>query len=100
MTVFVVPQVDAEGYVLPAEFVNVVSNWYKEDSVKTLVKSLVSGCMNKANSNAKGRYKAQQIQLQIFPQNLRPPLYHVSTPLCSTLHVSIRPTYNKYIFCN
>ena len=88
MTVFVVPQVDAEGYVLPDEFVNVVSNWYKEDWLKNSAQSLVPECISEANAYATGRYKAQQIQLQTFPQNLRLQLFH-SAPSCiflSDLH--------------
>jgi hypothetical protein len=52
--VFVVSQVDGEGYVLPEAFVNAVSNLCTEDSLKTLVKELAPDCITKANAYAKG----------------------------------------------
>jgi hypothetical protein len=59
--VFVVSQVDGEGYVLPAVFVEGIKSLYKEDSLKTLAERLAPDCIAKANAGAKGRYKAQQI---------------------------------------
>jgi hypothetical protein len=61
MIVFVVSQVDGEGYVLPDKFVNVVSNSYKEDSLKTLAKILAPDSAAYGNAYAKGRYKFQLI---------------------------------------
>jgi hypothetical protein len=52
--VFVVPQVDEEGYVLTDAYVNVVSNFYTEDSLKTLAKGLAPICIKEANAYAKG----------------------------------------------
>ena len=52
---FVVPQVDGEGYVLPAPFANAVSNLYIEDSLKTLAKELAPACVTEANGYAKGK---------------------------------------------
>jgi hypothetical protein len=57
--VFVVLQVDGEGYVIADAYANAVSNWYTEDSLKTLAKTLARNCTTKENARAKGRYKAQ-----------------------------------------
>jgi len=59
--VFVVSQVDSEGYVLSDAFVNDVSNLYKEDSLKTLAKQLAPHCVTESNAYAKGKCKSQQI---------------------------------------
>jgi len=59
--VFVVSQVDDEGYVLPAPYVEAIKHFYVEDSLKTLVEKLAPDCITEANARAKGRYKAQQI---------------------------------------
>jgi len=72
MIVFVVSQVDGEGYVLPTEFANVVSNWYKEDSLKTLVKRLAPECITQANARAKGRYKVQIDLTPNIPSEFKP----------------------------
>ena len=53
--VFVVSQVDREGYVLPEAFVNFVSNMYTEDSLKTLAKQVAPECITDANAFAKSR---------------------------------------------
>ena len=58
---FVVSQVDGEGYVQPEEFVKAVSDFYTEDSLKTLVKKLAPECITVANEKAKGKYKPQNI---------------------------------------
>jgi hypothetical protein len=60
LLVFVVPQVDEEGYVLTDAFANAVSNLYTEDSLKTLAKELAPHCITEANAGVKGRYKSQQ----------------------------------------
>jgi hypothetical protein len=52
--VFVVSQVDGEGYVLPEAFVNAVSSWYTEDSLKTLARELAPYCITEANVYAEG----------------------------------------------
>jgi hypothetical protein len=52
--VFVVSQVDGEGYVLPDAFVEVVSNLYIEDSLKTLAREFAPHCITEANAYAKG----------------------------------------------
>jgi hypothetical protein len=59
--VFVVPQVDEEGYVLTDAYVEAVKRFYKEDVLKTLVDKLAPDCIKGADSRAKGRYKSQQI---------------------------------------
>jgi len=59
--VFVVSQVDGEGYVLQGKFANEVSNLYTEDSLKTIVKELAPECVTLANEKAKGKYKAQKM---------------------------------------
>jgi len=56
-----VSQVDGEGYVLTAPFVETKKSLYVEDSLKTLVEKLAPNCITEANALAKGRYKAQQI---------------------------------------
>jgi hypothetical protein len=58
--VFVLLQVDEEGYVLQAEFANAVSDLYTEESLNTLAQSKVPGCVTKGNEKSKGRYKVQQ----------------------------------------
>ena len=58
---FVVSQVDREGYVLPDAFANVVKCLYTEDSLKALVESLAPNCTRAANAEAKGKYKFKQI---------------------------------------
>ena len=57
---FVVPQVDGEGYVLPGAFDNAVNNLYTEDSLKTLAKELAPDCVTKANANAKSKCKSNR----------------------------------------
>ena len=52
--VFVVSQVDGEGYVLLDAFVSAVSNLYTEDSLKNLVKELAPYCVTEANGYAEG----------------------------------------------
>jgi hypothetical protein len=59
MIVFLVSQVDGEGYVLPDKFVNDINTLCKGDWMKALVKRLAPGCITKANAEAKGRYKVQ-----------------------------------------
>jgi hypothetical protein len=58
---FVVSQVDGEGYVLTAAFVEAISNLYTEDSLKTLARELAPDCITGTNTRAKIRYKAEQI---------------------------------------
>jgi hypothetical protein len=52
--VFVVSQVDGEGYVLPVEYAEAVSSLYAEDSLKTLAKEFAPDCITEANNYAKG----------------------------------------------
>jgi hypothetical protein len=78
--VFIVPQVDEEGYVLTDAYVEAVKSFYKEDVLKTLVAKLAPDCIKGANAGAKGRCKAQQIYFQIFPQNILPQLFHFPRP--------------------
>jgi len=59
--VFVVSQVDREGYVLSGAFVEVMKSLYAEDSLKTLVERLAPNCINQANVGAKSRYKTKHI---------------------------------------
>ena len=58
---FVLSQVDGEGYVLPDAFVEVMKNSYTEDALKTLVERFAPDCITDANAGAKGRYKVQEI---------------------------------------
>ena len=58
---FVVSQVDGEGYVRNESYINAVKNMYPEDSLKTLVESVAPGCIADANVNAKGKYKAKKM---------------------------------------
>ena len=51
---FVVSQVDGEGYILPAAYAEALSNLYTEDSLKNLVKELAPDCITEANDYAKG----------------------------------------------
>ena len=52
---FVVSQVDGEGYMLPDAFLYFVSNLYTEDSLKTLAKQVAPECITDANAFAKSR---------------------------------------------
>ena len=63
---FVVSQVDGDGYVLSDAFVIVVSSLYREDSLKTLAKELATECITEANTYAKSKCKSLQIYLQIY----------------------------------
>jgi len=56
-----VSQVDGEGYVLTATYVESVRKLYTEDELKTLVERLAPDCITKANARAKGRYNAKQV---------------------------------------
>jgi hypothetical protein len=51
--VFVVSQVDGEGYVLPDAIVEAVKNMYTEDSLKILAEEVVPDCSTEANSYAR-----------------------------------------------
>jgi hypothetical protein len=55
--VFVVPQVDGEGYVQTDVFVEAVKKLFTEDRLKSLVETWAPDCVTKANAHAKGRYK-------------------------------------------
>ena len=55
------PQVDGDGYVLSDVYVEAITNLYTEDTLKALVRRVAPGCIAKANAQAKGKYKAQQI---------------------------------------
>jgi len=59
--VFVVSQVDGEGYVLTDAYLEAVKNWYTEESLKPLIERLAPDCITQANAAAKGTYKDQQI---------------------------------------
>ena len=58
--VFVVPQVDGEGYLLSDAFVNAVINSYKKDSMKTLAKQFAPDCVTKGNARAEGKRKSNR----------------------------------------
>ena len=58
---FVVSQVDGDGYVLPDAFVQAMTSLYAEDSLKTLVKKWAPECITQANADAKSRYKVLRI---------------------------------------
>ena len=57
---FVVSQVDGEGYVLSDAFANAASSLYTEDSLKALVKKLVPICVREGNSYAESKCKSLQ----------------------------------------
>jgi hypothetical protein len=59
--VFVVSQVDSEGYVLADKYIQAVKVWYTEDSLQAIVERLAPNCITGANALAKGRYKDRQI---------------------------------------
>jgi 2-hydroxy-3-keto-5-methylthiopentenyl-1-phosphate phosphatase len=59
--VFVVSQVDFDGYVLTDPFVDVVIDLYTEDPSKTLAKELAPDCATEANALAKSKCKTQDI---------------------------------------
>ena len=52
---FVVSQVDGEGYVVTATYVEAIKHLYREDSLKALVGRLAPDCITEANSRAKSR---------------------------------------------
>ena len=52
---FVVSQVDEEGYVVQDAFVEGVKKLYTEDALKTLVEKVAPDCITEANSRAKSR---------------------------------------------
>ena len=58
---FVVSQVDGEGYVLTDAYLEAEKKSYTEGSLKTLVERLAPKCITDANERAKGRYRDQQI---------------------------------------
>ena len=58
---FVLSQVDGDGYVLTDAFAETIKNWYTEESLKTLVERLAPNCITEANARAKGRYKNHKI---------------------------------------
>ena len=61
--VFVVSQVDGEGYVLTDPFVNAVIDLYTEEPLKTLAKELAPDCATEANAYDKSKFKTQEIKL-------------------------------------
>jgi hypothetical protein len=80
-----VPQVDAEGYLLTAPFVNAVDKLYTEDSLKALAKELAPDCVTEANAGAKREYKAQKMYVQAAAKNLHPPIFRIATSYCLSL---------------
>ena len=80
---FVVSQVDGEGYVLSDAFVNAVSSLYTEDSLKALVKELAPECITEANARAKGKYRLYRFISNYTARNYGPSyieiLEHVAT---------------------
>jgi len=87
--VFVVLQVDAEGYVVPGAFVQAIKYFYTEDSLKTIIERSAPDCISKGNAHAKGWYNAKQIYFQIFPQNVLPQMFQVPRIFCTKLPISI-----------
>jgi hypothetical protein len=65
--VFVVSQVDGEGYVLQDAYLKTARKLNMEDSLMTLVERLAPNCITEANERAKGKYEALQIWLYITP---------------------------------
>jgi hypothetical protein len=59
--VFVVSQVDGEGYVLPDKFVETIKSLYTEDALKTIVQKMAPDCCTNANAGAKGKCKTERI---------------------------------------
>ena len=58
---FVVSQVDGDGYVLSDAFVIAESNFYTEESLKTLAKQIASDCVTEANAYGKSKCKSLRI---------------------------------------
>ena len=52
---FVVRQVDEEGYVLTAPYVEAIKLSYTEDSLKNLAESFAPDCITEANAYTKSR---------------------------------------------
>jgi len=55
--VFVVSQVDEEGYVVQDAFVEGVKNLYTEDALKTLVEKVAPDCITGANESTRTKGK-------------------------------------------
>ena len=56
---FVVSQVDGDGYVLSDAFVEYLKRLFIEDSLKNLVERLAPNCITYFNAHAKSKYKAK-----------------------------------------
>jgi hypothetical protein len=59
--VFVVPQVDGDGYVVTAPFVEALKNLFTEELLKTLVEYVAPVSITKTNALAKGWKKKKKI---------------------------------------
>ena len=57
-------QVDGEGYVLPAAYIDAMKKLYTEDPLKSLVEKLAPDCITEANARAKGRHKANRFSFE------------------------------------
>jgi hypothetical protein len=61
--VFVVCQVDGEGYLLSDEYMIAVINRYAEEPLKTVARRVAPDCITNSNAAAKGKYKNQQLYI-------------------------------------
>jgi len=56
-----VPQVDGDGYVVTAPFVEALKNLFTEELLKTLVEYVAPVSITKTNALAKGWYEVEKI---------------------------------------
>jgi hypothetical protein len=61
--VFVVCQVNGQGYLLPDVYMIAASNRYIEESLKTVARRVAPDCITKSNAAAKTKYKNQQLYI-------------------------------------
>jgi hypothetical protein len=61
--VFVVCQVDGEGYLLPDVYMIAVSNRYTQEPLKTVARRVAPDCITNSNAASKRKYKKQLLYI-------------------------------------
>jgi hypothetical protein len=57
------PQVDNNGYAKQEEYVKAVDKLHIEGSLNSALKTIIPGCVTKANSRAKGEHSAKKLEI-------------------------------------
>ena len=92
---FVVSQVDGEGYVLPDAFTDAVSKLYTEDSLKSLVKEIAPQSVTEGNLYVKDKCKFATDLAQIIPLESTPSVISISqNMLPHTAYFNLQTTFN------